>query len=110
MPENWRVLVCSARDAALPKLSFRDPEGIASLAPMLARIGETDGALRLLESVVARGFHCTPWWRQDKWLEGLREEPRFVALLQRAEAERRQSIEAYMGAGGKELLGVAIED
>ncbi len=47
------------------------------------RVGDTDGALRLLEEAYAERDRALPWIHVHPWFDDLRSEPRFVALLAR---------------------------
>ena len=57
--------------------------------------------------MVAGGFHAHSTFVRDPWLDPLRGLPAFSALLLRAEEGRRQSLEAFLAAGGERLLGAA---
>ena len=50
-------------------------------ACLYAILGETDAAIALLEKNIARGFGKRDWMDRDSDLDGLREDPRFKALL-----------------------------
>jgi hypothetical protein len=84
-----------------------DPEGQFIGVRNLARVGATDLALDALESVVSRGFYCPSTFMHDPWLKPLRAQPRFGAILQRAEARSREAEDIYRRAGGDRLLGAA---
>jgi len=89
------------------RADFHDPEGLMYLARCVAHVGETSMALDVLEDVVARGFYCCSVLERDPWLDSVRGEARFAAVRERAEAGRRAAQEAYVQAGGLEILGVA---
>lgn len=85
---------------------FHDPEGLYFTARNLARVGEVDLALDILETVTAGGFTVPSVLRRDGWLAPLREMRRLQSILLRAEEGRRQAAAAYVQAGGPRLFGV----
>jgi tetratricopeptide (TPR) repeat protein len=86
---------------------FHDPEGIYLSVRHAAKVGLDELALAGLERVVAHGFHVPQALRRDPWLAHLAGEPRFAALLERAETGHREALAAYVAAGGEALLGAA---
>lgn len=88
---------------------FHDPEGRLFLARSLAWVGASDLALDTLEDVVHGGLYCATTLDIDPWLASLRPEPRFVALRAQALAGKRRAADAYVKAGGVELLGIKPE-
>jgi serine/threonine protein kinase len=86
---------------------FRDPEGIYFVLRNAVRVGHLEPALRMLESVVTRGYHCVETLRTDPWLSALRDRPEFAGWLVRAEEGRRASAAAFREGGGEALLGIA---
>ncbi len=86
--------------------SFRDPEAHFYGARLLARVGETDRALDVLERVVGTGFVCEPIFRSDPWLDPLRDAHRFEAVLADADAGRRRAAAVFEEEGGPRLLGL----
>jgi serine/threonine protein kinase/tetratricopeptide (TPR) repeat protein len=89
----------------LEQSGFHDPEGIFVCARSLARLGETARALDLLERVVAKNYLCDEALTRDPWLERLRDEHRFHALLEDSRRRRQRAKEMYLEAGGPALLG-----
>jgi non-specific serine/threonine protein kinase len=88
--------------------SFHDPEGLLFLARGLARVREAALALDTLEGIVDRGLYCARVLETDPWLDGLRGEPRFAGLVERARHGCAEAAAAFRRAGGDKLLGVAL--
>ena len=91
---------------ASPK--FIDPEGLYHMAQVLSRTGDHDAAMDALRRS-ADGYCGLPALASDVWLDPLRARPDFRRLLERAEAQRRAALDAFIVAGGERLLGVAIQ-
>ena len=87
--------------------TFSDGEGLYFTARNFARVGKDDLALATLERVVERQFCCPQILTRDPWLDPLRAEPRFGAVLERAEAGRREAMRVYLEHEGERLLGAA---
>jgi serine/threonine protein kinase len=85
-----------------------DPEGVYFIARALVRIGQPSTALDVLEhQVVEAGFFCHQIMLCDPWLDPVRGERRFAAIVTRAK-ERSQDAEAeFRRLGGEQLLGGA---
>jgi TolB-like protein len=98
---------CVAATESLLARGMRDPEGLYFGVRNYAHVGEADRALTLFRRVVDGGLHCAETFRRDPWLEPLRLLAPFRAEVERAEAGRRRSVEAYRAAGGEALLGPA---
>lgn len=60
---------------------FSDPQALFYLTRHLARLNQADSAVALFERVVAGGFICYPAIVRDPWLESIREDARFKAIL-----------------------------
>jgi tetratricopeptide (TPR) repeat protein len=86
--------------------SFRDPEGLYFIARCYAFLGESAGALRLLDRIVTGGFYCDQTMARDPWLDSIRTHPDFVSALRRSEALRREAVAAYLEHEGDRILGV----
>lgn len=93
------------RSALEPGLD--DPEFNFYFGRALSRGGAGPVALEAFERVVGRGFYCPAPLATDRWLEALRAEAGYEALLGRAREGRERALAAYARAGGAELLGVA---
>ena len=85
-----------------PFSGYHSPRRLA----LTNRVGAGPAALEAMERVVERGFYCPAALKDDPWVETLRAEPGFGALLRRAEEGRRTALSAYREAGGEKLLGV----
>ena len=82
-----------------------DPEGVYFMARNLARLDEHTSALELLERIVKEGFFSYQILQRDPWLDPIRGERRFNAIVARAR-ERSQDAEAeFHRLGGDQLLG-----
>jgi TolB-like protein len=81
-----------------------DPEGVYFMARNFARVDRRESALDLLERAVKEGFFCYQILLRDPWLDPIRSERRFNALVARAR-ERSQDAEAeFRRLGGDRLL------
>jgi eukaryotic-like serine/threonine-protein kinase len=85
---------------------FRDPEGLFYLTRHLARLGDTAGALRLLDRVAAGGFACYPALADDPWLSTLRARPAFKKVLADTRNRHEAARAAFVAANGAHLLGM----
>jgi hypothetical protein len=75
------------------------------MARNLARLDEHTSALELLERIVKEGFFSYQILQRDPWLDPIRGERRFNAIVARAR-ERSQDAEAeFHRLGGDQLLG-----
>ncbi|HMB69868.1 MAG TPA: hypothetical protein VKU85_11170, partial [bacterium] len=90
----------------MAEASFRDPEGTYFMMRNLARVGEVDLALELLERVVKRGFHCAASIEGDPWLELLRTEPEFYEQVDEARRGGAAAEGEFHRLGGGETLGL----
>ena len=107
-----RQILEGDRDNALASVhQFRtmhtfDPEGVYFIVRALVRLGQASAALDVLErEVVEAGFFCHQIMLCDPWLDPVRGERRFTAIVTRAR-ERSQDAEAELRRlGGDQLLG-----
>jgi hypothetical protein len=86
---------------------FHDPEGLYFMGRSVAKVGDRDLALEMLDRVVSSGFSCFRTMQGDIWLDDLRSEPRFKALLDQAEEQYRDAKQAFIAANGERLLNVS---
>jgi Flp pilus assembly protein TadD len=70
-----------AADQRLVELRPEEPVAHYNLACSLALVGDHDAALERLRVALTMGFRDLAFIRKDKDLKGLREDPRFEALL-----------------------------
>jgi tetratricopeptide (TPR) repeat protein len=70
-------------DERLCKLRVRDPIVHYNLACSYALIGQADKALATLQLAIDYGYHDFAYLQRDPDLEGIRRDPRFLALLGR---------------------------
>jgi tetratricopeptide (TPR) repeat protein len=84
--------------------AFPDPEGVYYIARSLARLGHASRAIDLVESSIERGFHCFPAFARDPWLDPLRSDGRFGAILRRAEERTAAATRAFDAHPGSRVL------
>ena len=84
----------------------RDPESFYYFARQFAFLGYHARALELLAEAVRVGYICFPAMASDPWMDPLRGSPEFAEVRRAAEARRREAVEAFLTAGGGEILGV----
>ncbi len=104
----WQALEGRSADAiaTIREFSSRpfDPEGVYLVARSLAFIGQHASALDLFAHIVEAGFFCPQILLRDPWLDPVRGERRFNAIVARAR-ERSQDAEAeFRRLGGDQLL------
>ena len=73
-------------------------------ARQLLYIGEHKAGLEQLADSVNAGFHHARWLDADPWFESVRTDPAFAAIATQARRESEVSREAFVAAGGNELL------
>jgi serine/threonine protein kinase len=83
-----------------------DPEGLYFTARILARLGEPDVSLELLERIVEEGFYCSAVMMRDPWMDSIRGQSRFVKVVQRADARTREAEEEFRRLDGHRLLAL----
>jgi len=83
-----------------------DPEALFMYGTCQARLADTGPAIATLAASVDGGFAVPRALRGHSWLASVREDPGFTALLDRAEASRREAELAFREAGGPALLGL----
>jgi hypothetical protein len=96
---------CLAAIATMEDHGF-DPEGLYFAARALVRIGEHDRAMRVLERVVERGFFPWPAFLRDPWLDAVRGEPRFAAVVRLAQERSHDAEHALRRLDGGALLAL----
>jgi serine/threonine protein kinase len=117
VPPMVRLLMRASREvledkreealASIEQFSARmfDPEGVYFVVRALVRVGELQRAFDMLEGqVIEAGFFCPPILVSDPWLDPIRSQRRFNALVARAR-ERAQDAEAeFRRLDGDRLL------
>ena len=84
--------------------TFRDPEGYYFAARLLARLGDQDQALDLLQRACRGGFSPLPAFEDRLW-DRVRDTPAFSETAAEAGARHAQARAAYRESGGERLLG-----
>jgi eukaryotic-like serine/threonine-protein kinase len=87
-----------------------DPEALFYIARTYARLGDQPAALDSLEQVVGGGFFCYPGLLTDQWLDPLRGNARFDAMLAFARERHQGASATFAAAGGRSLLSLQGED
>jgi hypothetical protein len=81
-----------------------DPEGLYFAARLLVRIGECDRAVRVLARIVERGFFAWPAFLRDPWLDPIRRQPAFAAVLRSAKQLSRAAEDEFRRLDDHRLL------
>ncbi len=87
--------------------TFRDPEGVYTMAALVAYAGETEMPFRMIDEAIDGGFYCHRALLEDPRLASLRGDPRFGALLDKAAGRLEAARAAYLAADGEVILGPA---
>ncbi len=85
---------------------FSDPQALFYLGRHLAHLRQEERAIELLERTVAGGFFCYPAMAHDPWLDALRQNTRFRALLEKLEEQHLSAAEAFDRMEGNRMLEV----
>jgi serine/threonine protein kinase/tetratricopeptide (TPR) repeat protein len=93
-------------ERAVEQITWTDPEGFATGATILSRLGSHELALRALRDAVDGGFTVPDVLMHDPWLAPIRDDPRFVDVLRRAQARRDEALAVFRLEGGERLLGL----
>ena len=83
-----------------------DPEGLYFTARVLARVGEPEVSLDLIERVIEKGFYCSSVMMRDPWMDSVRGRSRFAELVRRADARTREAQEEFLRLNGDRLLAL----
>ena len=78
-------------DQRLCRLRPTDPIIHYNLACSYAIVGKVDQAIETLEHAVALGYHNGAYIQRDPDLDGIRRDPRYLALLERVQREQMTS-------------------
>jgi tetratricopeptide (TPR) repeat protein len=87
---------------------FPDPEGRFYIARGLVRIQRPEEALEVLDGAQRDGFFCYPIFAHDPWLDPLRGDARFIAILKRAEERMRNAQRAFDAHPGSRVLVIGM--
>jgi serine/threonine protein kinase/tetratricopeptide (TPR) repeat protein len=93
-------------ERAVERITWTDPEGFLTGGLILSRLGSHELALQALGSAVDGGFTVPHPLLHDPWLAPIRDDPRFVDILHRAEARRDEALAVFRREGGERLLGL----
>jgi hypothetical protein len=85
-------------------VSHKDPEALFMLATCQAYTGD-DRALSSLIHAVENGYRVPAALKTNPWLSDLRRAGRLDALIEQAEAGRREAMRVLEENRGQELLG-----
>jgi len=102
--ENRRDDLRTTGDQLLKMWSLRDPCGTYYFARALA-VAEHPEALSIFKRAVEGGFNCAPFFWRDPWIDSLRGNREFDALIAQAESGYRDAAAAFVAAGGEQMLG-----
>ena len=86
--------------------SLRDPESMHYGGRHFAHLGEEGMALDVLEGAIDGGYYGVTPLTIDPWLDRLRAEPRFKALLARARERNAAAAAAFTASRGPQLLAM----
>jgi len=86
--------------------AFSDPEGLYYWAQTSAGLGDQGAALDMLARAVDTGFYCVRGLEVAPTFDGLRQDPRFREILDRARARQAAASRVFADAGGPRLLGL----
>jgi hypothetical protein len=64
----------------------------------------------MFRRAIEGGFHCSTFFARDPWVDSLRGNPEFNALIAQAEAGYRDAAAAFLAAGGEQMLGSVEQD
>src|SRR5262245_12470184 len=83
-----------------------DPEGLYFTARILARLGEPEASLDLLDRVIELGFYCSAVMLRDPWMDSIRGRSRFADVVRRADARTREAAAEFQRLNGDRILGM----
>jgi TolB-like protein len=95
-----------ARRTAETAQNFPDGELHFYVARLLARCGEVDLSIEVLDRSVSFGFFPATAFERDPWLAPARPDPEFQAVCERARQRQLNAVEAFDAAGGYQLMGL----
>ena len=98
--EGVRALIAQAEATAAP-----DPEMLFYIGRHLAHVGEPGAAMKFIRRAVKGGYGCYAAFAADGWLDSIRSQPAFEALLKTVRARAERARDSFVEAGGPALLG-----
>jgi DNA-binding winged helix-turn-helix (wHTH) protein/tetratricopeptide (TPR) repeat protein len=116
IPARLRPLISAARLllegkmaeslASVHAFDLQDPEAFFYAARHLAKLGDADRAIALLDRSVAGGFFCYPAMARDPWLNPVRKKAAFAKILKKAESQHQQAATLFGRLQGERMLGL----
>jgi len=107
--EAWldrRPEVVEAASTTLGDLKLMDdPEAVFEHGWLLCDIGRHEVGLERLRLAIEKGFSVAPTLSTSRAFDGVRDDPRFGALLARATEDRERALAAFRENGGERLIG-----
>jgi len=85
-----------------------DPEGLYFTARVLARLGEPEASLDLLDRIIEKGFYCSAILMRDPWMDAIRGQSRFADVVRRADARTREAEAEFRRLNGERLLALNV--
>lgn len=82
-----------------------DPEAIFQEGWLLCDVGDHEASLSRLQRAVAKGYFVSPTLATSPHFDALRDDARFQALLEAAEAGRQRALASFHEGGGARLIG-----
>jgi hypothetical protein len=73
---------------------------------VLARLGEPEASLDLLDRIVEQGFYCSAVMLRDPWMDSIRGRSRFAEIVRRADARTLAAEAEFRRLGGDRILGL----
>jgi len=84
----------------------RDPESYYYIARQFAFLGKHARAVELLTEAVKQGYVCFSTMARDPWLDPLRGNADFSTVFREAENRYHEAVQAFLTAGGGQILGM----
>jgi tetratricopeptide (TPR) repeat protein len=84
-----------ARTMAIEKGPYMDHHVAYSLGASWAQLGDARASVKWLQQAADTGFSCYQWLMQDRLLDPVRNDPEFVALLDRLRRRHEQDAARY---------------
>jgi serine/threonine protein kinase/tetratricopeptide (TPR) repeat protein len=107
--EAWldgRPEIVEAASTTLGDLKIMDdPEAVFEHGWLLCDIGQHEVGLERLRLAIEKGFSVAPTLSTSGAFDGVRDDPRFGALVARATEDRERALAAFRENGGERLVG-----